>query len=50
MHYQVFKLEDNKSNRPFAIIEAIKVLIAGEHLQHFDIFSGYFGLSTNALY
>ena len=50
MYYQVFKLKDEKSNRPLLIIQTVKALLADKNLTHFGIFSAYFGLATNELY
>jgi hypothetical protein len=50
MYYQVFKLKDEKSNRPLAIVQTIKALLADQSLTNFGIFTAYFGLATNELY
>lgn len=50
MYYQVFKLKDEKSNRPLLIIQTVKGLLADKSLTHFGTFSAYFGLATNELY
>ncbi|MBT7542252.1 MAG: hypothetical protein HN683_23140, partial [Gammaproteobacteria bacterium] len=50
MYYQVFKLKDQNSNRPLAIIQTVKSMLEVEQLDHFGLFSAYFGMATNELY
>ncbi len=50
MYYQVFKLKDQNSNRPLAIIQTVKSLLEVEQLDHFGLFPAYFGMATNELY
>ena len=50
MYYQVFKLKDQNSNRPLAIIQTVKSLLHDERLDHFGLFPAYFGMATNELY
>ena len=50
MYYKVFKLKDQNSNRPLAIIQTVKSMLEFEQLDHFGLFPAYFGMATNELY
>jgi len=50
MFYQVFRLKDEHSNRPAAIIREVKSLLHDGDLIHYGLFPAYFGLATNEIY